>query len=705
MIEEHRHSNLVSWRLVVASSVFVIVVAAVIWIFVGRAQQQIIEFQASELAEVVARQAASSRTVYTKHVVSKLSRDGFGADLNSKHHKGYVPLPAQFLKLLAQESNQNSSGLYQYRPLSKWNLNQDQGLKDEFQRWAWAQLEQQDQMALAKPSDWRSVFRVEIVDGERTLRYLRPDLAASEACVSCHNRLEKTPEIIARRIENGVKPGKQWQLNQLMGAIEVQVPLEKIEAVAQNQKHTTLSLIVAVIVAGLCVIGLFVLVDVSRSRRMAKQLSHQANHDSLTGLFNRTMFERHLDKLFKSAHEQNSEHALLFMDLDQFKVVNDTCGHMAGDELLRQLATLLLRDFRSNDVFARIGGDEFGVLLERCPMNAAAEIADRIRNTVHEFRFAWDNETFEIGVSIGLVAINAQSESAAAVLSAADVACYLAKDEGRNRVYVHSLTDTELVQRKSEMEWVSRINRAMEEDRLQLAVQEAVALNDELTPQHYQEVLLRMVDIDGNTVSTATVVNAAERYHFMPTVDRWVVKTTLACIEAGRLKADENNVVAINLSMMSINDDTFLDFIQEQFDLHPKASPKHLCFEITETAAVRNLSNALRFIGAVQKFGCRFALDDFGSGLSSFGYLKNIPVDFLKIDGGFVKDIVDDPIDCAMVESIVHIARAMNLPTIAEWVEDEAVLERVKSLGVHYAQGYGVSRPRSINIDELKSPI
>ena len=232
MIEEQRHSNLVSWRLVIAFSLFVIVVVAVIWNFVGQAQHQIIEFQARELAEVVARQAASSRTVYTKHVVSKLSRDGFGADLNSEHRRGYVPLPAQFMKLLGEESRKSSSGLYQYRALSKWNLNKEQGLSDDFQRWAWGQLEQQDQKSLAKPSDWHSIQRVETVGGERTLRYLRPDLATSEACVSCHNRLERTPEIIARRLENGVQPGKQWQLNQLMGAIEVQIPLEKIEMIA-----------------------------------------------------------------------------------------------------------------------------------------------------------------------------------------------------------------------------------------------------------------------------------------------------------------------------------------------------------------------------------------------------------------------------------------------------------------------------------------
>ena len=701
MIEEQRHSNLVSWRLVIAFSLFVIVVVAVIWNFVGRAQHQIIEFQARELAEVVARQAASSRTVYTKHVVSKLSRDGFGADLNSEHRRGYVPLPAQFMKLLGEESRKSSAGLYQYRALSKWNLNKEQGLSDDFQRWAWGQLEQQDQKSLAKPSDWHSIQRVETVGGERTLRYLRPDLATSEACVSCHNRLERTPEIIARRLENGVQSGKQWQLNQLMGAIEVQIPLEKIEMIAQSQKRSTLSLILAVIVAGLCVIGLFVLVDVSRARSLAKQLSHQANHDSLTGLFNRTMFERHLDKLFTSAREEQSEHALLFMDLDQFKVVNDTCGHMAGDELLRQLATLLLRDFRANDVFACIGGDEFGVLLEHCSMTAASEIADRIRQDVRDFRFAWDKETFEIGVSIGLVAITAESESAAAVLSAADVACYLAKDEGRNRVYVHSLSDKELVQRKSEMEWVTRVNRAMEEGRLQLAVQSAVALHDELIPQHYHEVLLRMVDVDGKAVSTVTVVNAAERYNFMPTIDRWVVKTALACIAGGRLKADKNNVVAINLSMMSLSDDHFLAFIEQQLDQHPQVSPHHLCFEITETAAVRNLSKALGFIGALQKLGCRFALDDFGSGLSSFGYLKNLPVDFLKIDGAFVKDIADDPIDCAMVESIVHIARAMGVPTIAEWVEDDAVLKRVTSLEVDYAQGYGVSRPQLVEVEKI----
>jgi diguanylate cyclase (GGDEF)-like protein/PAS domain S-box-containing protein len=438
--------------------------------------------------------------------------------------------------------------------------------------------------------------------------------------------------------------------------------------------------------------------DVTHNRELSRQFSWQAQHDSLTGLINRREFEQRLEEALTIARQENQVHALCYMDLDQFKIVNDTCGHIAGDELLRQVTMLLQEQIRKTDTLARLGGDEFGVLLTQCPLDQAIAIGNTLREKVQAFRFIWQGNSFAIGVSIGLVEIKADSENLANLLIAADTACYAAKNNGRNRIHVFQRDDHELLQHQGEIRWVNRLTRALEDDRFVLQGELMASISSTESHEEHYEVLLRLQDEEGELVCPMAFIPAAERYNLMVQIDRWVIKkifSNWASLQNKRLNQTHPIVYAINLSGSSINDDQFTDFLHQQFALY-KVPPELICFEITETVAIANLTKASLFIDQLQQLGCRFALDDFGSGMSSFAYLKNLPVNYLKIDGGFIKNMVNDPVDYAMVEAINHIGHVMAIKTIAEWVEDDAILERVKALGIDYAQGYAMGQTRHL---------
>ena len=446
--------------------------------------------------------------------------------------------------------------------------------------------------------------------------------------------------------------------------------------------------------SGGVVIGMVVVFrDVTAERSLAHALAWQASHDALTNLANRREFEHRLQELVESAQTSHINHALLYIDLDQFKLVNDTSGHVAGDELLRQLSTLLSTKIRAVDTLARLGGDEFGLLLPGCGIDRAQVIAENIRQEISEFRFMWEAKTFSIGASIGLVEITQQTGPMAHLLSAADTACYLAKDHGRNRVCVHRAQDAEVRRLHGEAEWVSRITRAFEEDRFQLYYQKIVPLHPDRNPE-YREILLRLIDETGQLVPPMAFIPAAERYHLMPTVDRWVVRSLFKWLQQHQTQLG-GVYFSINLSGQSLGDEAFTEFVAEQFR-QSAVQPSHICFEVTETAAIANLAQAMRMMTKLQAIGCGFSLDDFGSGMSSFAYLKNLPVDSIKIDGAFVRDMLTDPVDCAMVEAVIRIGHVMGLKTIAEYVESIAIMQRLSELGVDYVQGFGMHRPERL---------
>jgi diguanylate cyclase (GGDEF)-like protein/PAS domain S-box-containing protein len=426
------------------------------------------------------------------------------------------------------------------------------------------------------------------------------------------------------------------------------------------------------------------------------QLSWQATHDTLTGLFNRQEFEWHLCQALDSAREQGQEHALCYLDLDQFKVVNDTCGHVAGDELLRQLAGELSRQIRKTDTLARLGGDEFGLLISDCGAHDARRVAENARNIIAEYQFCWEGKSFAVGVSIGLVPITAGCAGIEALLSAADAACYAAKDQGRNRIHVFREEDEELSQRHGEMQWVSRIQAALDEDRFELFYQPIVPVADNAqTEALHFEILLRMRDERGELVPPGAFLPAAERYGLAARLDRWVIDRALQSIHEMGEGTQELGICSINLSGQSLADEDLARFVIGRLR-EQRIAADRICFEITETAAISNLTRAMHFIQALKAQGCLLALDDFGSGLSSFAYLKNLPVDFLKIDGMFVKDIVEDSVDYAMVRSINELGKEMGKRTIAEFVESDAILQHLRRIGVDYAQGYGIAHPRPL---------
>lgn len=450
-------------------------------------------------------------------------------------------------------------------------------------------------------------------------------------------------------------------------------------------------------VGGRIVGAALVLHDMTRERQYMESLSWQATHDSLTGLSNRREFEYRLEQALERSAQRNDRHSLMYLDLDQFKLVNDTCGHAAGDELLRQACSVLESCLREGDTLARLGGDEFGVLLENCPPDVAEQIAENLRQGVENLHFVWDRRPFNITVSIGVVHVSAMLVSVEEALRCADMACYLAKEKGRNRAQVFSPDDSELSMRFGEMAWVQRIRQALEENRFRLFAQRIRAVDPQAEEGLHVELLLRVLDENGRLVPPNDFIPAAERYGLMPLIDRWVANRAFEILAERREAGCEPIATcAINLSGATIGDASFIQMLRELQPAYGLA-PENICFEVTETSAIANLVSATQFIHELKAMGYRFSLDDFCAGMSSFVYLKHLPVDYLKIDGSFIKDMLDDPIDRAMVQVINQIGHVMGKRTVAEFVESEEILEALREIGIDYAQGYAVGRPLPFN--------
>ncbi len=443
--------------------------------------------------------------------------------------------------------------------------------------------------------------------------------------------------------------------------------------------------------------------DITKIRNLNQQLTWQASHDSLTGLVNRREFERRLERITLAYKHDDASHALFFMDLDQFQVVNDTCGHTAGDELLRQLSDVLLDKMRKRDTLARIGGDEFAVLMEHCSLDHAYRVANSLLEATQKYQFQWNHQIFRVGVSIGLIPITKYDISHTQLLKQADNACYIAKEQGRNRIHLYSSDDKETAHRHNELSWVAKLYQALEENSFSLFIQTITPLGSEQNKETMSyEILLRMHDDTGNIVSPALFMPAAERFSIAAKLDQWMFRNVIESLKTYPDFLQHVDFISLNLSGSSLTENNFLEYIVDLlFDNIYSIDPTKICFEITETAAIANLTLASKFISTLKEMGCLFALDDFGTGLSSFGYLKNLSVDYLKIDGMFVKNILDDPIDNAMVKSINDIGHVMGIKTIAEYVENDEIKGMLREIGVDYAQGYGIDKPSDLN-DFLK---
>lgn len=431
--------------------------------------------------------------------------------------------------------------------------------------------------------------------------------------------------------------------------------------------------------------------DVTEARRLQRQMAYDATHDTLTGLVNRREFETRLERSLKSAKQRNLQHTLCYLDLDQFKVINDTVGHIAGDEMLKQVSRLLSGMFRYRDTLARLGGDEFGLLLENCPLEKAIEAANKIIDQLSIYQFTWEGQSFRVGVSIGIVTINDQTPNIAQALSEADVACYTAKDLGRGRFHVYQTEDIETAQRHGEILQAVQLRDAIDKDLFQLYCQPVVPLVENNSHVQYYELLLRLKGDGNQVILPNTFIPSAERYGLMSSIDRWVIQTALSTLS--EQLSDRELRLSINLSGNSLNDETLLDFVRAQFNQY-SIPPEWICFEITETAAIQNLNRAQHFVNEVRRLGAQVALDDFGSGLSSFRYLKSLTVDYLKIDGSFVKDMLESQSDKAMVTAIHQMGHTMGIYTIAEHVEQQEIIQQLQEMGVDYAQGYALGHPK-----------
>lgn len=441
--------------------------------------------------------------------------------------------------------------------------------------------------------------------------------------------------------------------------------------------------------------ALVLLHDVSELRGIARQMSYQATHDALTGLVNRPEFERRLQEAAESGHRGDGQHVLCCLDLDRFKVVNDTSGHVAGDGVLREVAKVLRDAVRDSDTVARLGGDEFGLLLIGCPLEKARQIADDVCRAVADHRFVWRDKIFNLGVSVGLVEISRESGATEELLVAADSACYVAKKRGSGRVAVYSAHDEALARHSGEIQWLQRLQASLRENSFQLYQQPIVPAYGDDSGGPAMEVFVRLSEDDGENISPSEFVRAAERYRLMGMVDRWVVQTTLAALGRGALQIPPRRCVAINVSGQTLGDPDFLEFVVECLD-STGVTPSQVCFELSESSVVANLEHARRFVGVLHGMGCRFALDDFGSGVGSFSNLRALPMDYLKIDGSFMRNLARDSVNQAMVMAMIELARKLNFKVIAEQVEDSAALEVARRMGIDYMQGYAIARPKPL---------
>lgn len=433
-------------------------------------------------------------------------------------------------------------------------------------------------------------------------------------------------------------------------------------------------------------------------RQAEKAVNHLAHHDALTNLDNRHEFERRLQLALEKSWQNAQNHALLYIDLDQFRIINDTCGHVAGDILLKQLSQVLRDNVRESDSLARLSGDEFGVLLESCPIDHALQVAHNLQNTISEFRFIWKDVKHRITASIGFVEVTAESAGVEELLSDVDMACYTAKEQGRNRIKVFTRQDDDMSRRKGEMQWVTKLNQALEENQFRLYEQAILPVTKHDTEIRHSEFLVRLIGDDGKVMEPETFVPAAEQYNLMPKIDRWVINTAMQYIEAQLQQGhtpQDLGVYFIGIAGSTLSDGAFYGFVEENLKRH-NIPAEMICFELAETTALGHYGPAQDFINNIRQYGCRIAIDDFGAGLSSFSYLKSVPVDYVKIDGGFVHHMMEDPMDCAIVEAINQIGHIAGLQTIAEYVESDSVMYKLKDIGVDYAQGDKLDAPHPI---------
>lgn len=661
-------------------------------------ESKIIENQALSVAEIVARQTAAARATYVNNIISKVAKDGVAyTDFEHEDKKGALPIPAQFVKIMAQKAAKASEGIYRFRTVSERNIGAKADLNNDFLKFAWAELEKQDQANPQKPIDWKPIYNVQKVEGQETLLYLKAAPAFHESCVTCHNDYEQTSDVIALRKKQNIEAGKVLKKHQLLGAMFIEIPVESMMAAASRQSKIIMLWIFGVLTLGLGALAFFFTRDLVKAREARERLFWQAKHDALTHLPNRNSFEHEADSLVADAALGKTTHALCFLDLDHFKLVNDTCGHAAGDELLRDISQLLLSRLDEDGFMARLGGDEFAVLLKNCDIAEATSIAQKLCDTVKAYHFTKNEQSFDIGVSIGVNMIDQHSGSVESITRCADLACYAAKDAGKNRIHVYLEDDAKLSRKAGEVSWVSEMKRALDENRIIIYSQRIGSVSNDTQHVHH-EILVRLIDRTGEVILPDNFIPAAERYKMMHKLDLAIIDRAFSALSSNYFKdLGETGFISINLSGQSFSESDFLTNVKHLM-MSYRVNTKQICFEITESAAVENMVLVQQFMTEMKRLGVKFALDDFGTGLSSLTYLKQFPVDYLKIDGSFIKDILNGDIDRTLVDGMNKMAHTMGLKTIAEYVESKDILDLLDTLNVDYAQGYYIQKPERVKV-------
>lgn len=674
-------------QLIALSLLFVAIVATVTWMVVSRSQQQLIEFNAVKIAEIVAQQTAIARSTYSKLAVTKLERDGFGADADSELRSGHVPLPAQFLRELSHETLKRNNGLYRFQPISQWNIGPNQGLVDDFQQWAWSALLKQDEAAPTAPISWQPIWRVEDVSGASTLRYMRADPASSESCVNCHNRIERQPDVMAARTAAGIEPGRQWQRYQLMGAIQIDIPLERAAALALEQTQFGLLIVVAVTIIGLAGVCFLFFVDSSRNKAMREKLAWQAHHDSLTGLPNRMAFDQALNTLLESTLTDDQEHVVMLLDLDHFKKINDTLGHEAGDSVLQITSRRLSTALRDDDFVARLGGDEFAVLLPNTDHRRAEELAQRLSDAIEE-PYGVGSHQLECGVSVGIAVIPDHGQSATEIVRCADVAMYAAKVAQLPFASYNTEQDQNHDAHRS---LIDDLKGAVRDNTLELRFQPRY----ELASQKMigAEALLRWSHPLHGSVSPERIVAIAERAGFITDITQWILVESLAQCRLWQ-QAGFPLQVSINLSEHDLRDPLLVERVAKAMMAAELDAPS-LVLDIPEAALLVDPSLSESILCALHDRGVKLSIDNYGDGNCSLSFLNRLPLHELKLNQKLTQAPGLSVQASALVKANIGVAHNLCFLLSAKGVEDADSLRWLEQADCDVVQGRYLSEPLS----------
>ncbi|MGQ7845778.1 EAL domain-containing protein [Granulosicoccus sp. 3-233] len=677
---------------------FVVVVSLVTWIIVSRSQEQVIQFEALKLADIVVNQAASARSAYSSLAVSKLKADGLGASEFSADQPGHIPLPAQFLKDLSFRSQQDNNGLFSFRPISKWNLAPEHGIRNKFQEWAWEQLESQNRRAPETPLEWTPVWRISEDEQGKVLRYLTADPAASPSCVNCHNALEKRADVIAKRIASGVKPGNQWQLHELLGAIEITIPLDRVAALAREQTRDGLLIVLGITIIGVCGVCFIVFYDVARTHAATEKLAFHANHDSLTGLPNRFALESTLNELVMENEEQarGESATLVFLDLDNFKQINDTLGHETGDKVLTMGANRIAQAVAADGFVARLGGDEFAVVLPGKSVEQVNAIAGQIADSIIQ-PYEVEGYKLSLGVSIGAALFPENAHSTSELLRCADVAMYTAKNGPLTFAWYDPASDTNAV---SNLVMKDELREAIENDTLDVHYQPKYCLNTgRMTGV---EALARWHSPSAGFVPPDVFISLAEHVGLINDLTSLILNNAASQCQRWR-QMGFDLTVSVNLSAMNLHDGTLPTLISNCLSTTGLPASA-LILEVTEGTVMTDIERACEVLSQVRSLGVTFSVDDYGAGYSSLSYLNKLPVSELKLDRAFITHVGSSEKDAVIVRATLELARNLGLTMVAEGVEDAAALDFLCSIHCDQVQGYFLCRPLPAHELERRLP-